>query len=130
MQLWWSLTLAGVILVLSGCGSAQEPQMRTDLSIEIATGFGSSHHRVTCDPSGGDAHDPSVLCGLLATHADVMLFPPPGESCVGGPSTYHIRVTGTYDGRSVDTEDVDACSGNLKAERYWLSQLDPPRTSR
>ena len=79
-----------------------------------------------CDPPSGDVHDPSVLRGLLATHADAMLSPGSGYECGGGPFTNRIRVVGTYDGRSVDTEAVYGCSGNPEAERYWLSQFDPP----
>jgi hypothetical protein len=114
-----------VVGALVGCGG--EP--KTDLSIQVANGFGDQQFRLTCNPEGGDVPRPKELCALLANNADVMLFKPRDRStCIGGVSTVHLRVVGEFDGRKVDATEIDACQGNGEAERLWRSQLPPPPT--
>jgi hypothetical protein len=70
---------------------------------------------------------PAELCRLLTANADVMLLRPKDSStCIGGVGTVHLRVRGTFGGRDVDAEEIDACQGNPEAERLWLSELPPP----
>jgi hypothetical protein len=113
-----ALMVAGAV----GCGG----KTKTNLSIEVANGFGEQQYRLTCHPEGGDVPRPKELCALLAENSDVMLLRPPDRStCIGGVGTVHLRAHGDFDGRKVDATEIDGCQGNVEAERLWLSQLPP-----
>jgi hypothetical protein len=121
-----AVLILGVPSALVGCGGGPD----TNLTIEVANGFGQQQYRLKCDPEGGDVPRPKELCALLADNADVMLFRAPHRStCIGGLSTVHLRVHGDFDTRKVDATEIDACQGNGEAERLWLSQLPPQLNS-
>jgi hypothetical protein len=112
-----------VASALVGCGERPD----TNLTIEVANGFGQQQYQLKCDPDSGDVPRPGDLCALLADNADVMLFRPPDRStCIGGLGTVHLRAHGDFDGRKIDATEIDGCQGNVEAERLWLSQLPPP----
>jgi hypothetical protein len=68
-----------------------------------------------------------VLGARVSAEADTILFTPENNNtCIGGPSTPQIRVTDTYRGREVATEETDGCEGNGVAERAWFSSLAVP----
>lgn len=55
-----------------------------------------------------------------------MLFRPmPTDTCVGGPSTPFIEVSGVWQGRAVKTE-VSSCYEEPVATALWLAQLPRP----
>jgi hypothetical protein len=120
----YSVALALLAALVAGCGGGAK---EANLSVEVENAFGQQHYRLTCEPAGGDVPRPSALCKLLTEKADVMLFRPKNDStCIGGLSTVHLRVQGRFDGRAVDAAEIDACQGNLEAERLWLSELPAP----
>lgn len=117
------LVLLALAIVIVGCGG----ERKTTLTIEVVNAWGKQHYRLTCDPAGGEVPRPRDLCLLLGKNAEVMLRN--GEdrsSCVGGMFTVHLRAEGVFDGRTIDATKIDACQGNLEAQRLWLSQLPPP----
>jgi hypothetical protein len=116
------------VAVASGCGGSADPSA-TELTIRIENAWGEKTYHLMCDPPGGDIHDATGLCDRIAANPDAILFTPADNStCVGGTSTPHIRVTGTYRGRAVATEETDLCEGNLVAQRAWsvLAIPQPP----
>ena len=115
--------LAVVVAAVAACGGTKG----TELSIEVVNGFGEQHYRLTCEPAGGDVPRATELCRLLADNADLMLFrPKDNKMCAGGLATIHLRVRGAFDGRGVHATEIDACEGNVEAERLWLSELPAP----
>jgi hypothetical protein len=117
------VALPVAVAALAACGGTEG----TELSIEVVNGFGEQHYRLTCEPAGGDVPQPTELCSLLADNADVMLFrPKDNKMCAGGLGTVHLHVRGAFDGRGVDATEIDACEGNVEAERLWLSELPAP----
>jgi hypothetical protein len=115
-----------VVIAAAGAGGCAD-ESSTELTIEVANGFGHRAYRFTCDPASGEVPDPEQLCKLLEANADVMLFPPETNSlCIGGFVTVHLRARGRFHGREVDATGIDACRQNAEAERLWLSQLSPP----
>jgi hypothetical protein len=117
------IVLPALTVALVGCGG----ERKTEMTIEVVNAWGKQHYRLTCDPPGGDVPRPRELCALLAEEAGVMLRNDEERStCAGGMSTVHLRARGVFDARSVDATDIDACQGNLEAQRLWLSQLPTP----
>lgn len=112
---------------VASCGGANNALKAANLRIHVENGAGQHDYRVTCEPAGGTVPRPAELCRLLAEHADVMLLVPPDRAtCAGGYQTIHLRVTGVFDGERMDAQEIDACQGNVEAERLWLSALPPP----
>lgn len=121
------VTVAALVAVaaVAGCSDSSG---ETVLSIHLENAYGVRNYTLTCDPPGGDVPSAEKMCKGLSRDADVILFTPPNKSlCAGGTFTIHVRVTGIYEGRTVDTEEADACQGNLKAERLWQSTLSIPQ---
>ena len=111
-------------LVLTSCSDSPGG---TNLAIHIENAYGVRDYVLTCDPPGGNVRDAEQLCEHLASDANTILFSPSHKStCVGGMSTVHVRITGTYQGRAVDTEEADACEGNVVAEQLWQNSLSIP----
>lgn len=89
--------------------------------------FGQQEYHLTCDPVDGDELLAEKLCTLLDDSPDVMLFGPTKRTCAGGIGTVHLQVRGEFNGQSTDTANgIDSCSGNVEAERLWLSGLPLP----
>jgi hypothetical protein len=121
---------AALLLVAAGVLAGCSGKPSTNLTIEVANGFGHQEFRLKCDPNGGDVPHPKDLCALLDARSDVMLLrPADGSTCAGGVGTVHLQAHGDFDGSKVDATEIDACQGNVEAERLWLSQLPPPTGS-
>ena len=121
------VTLAAVVAVAAVAGCS-ESSGKTVLSIHLENAYGVRNYTLTCDPPGGDVASAEKMCKRLSRDADVILFTPPNNNlCAGGTFTIHVRVTGIYEGRAVDTEEADACQGNVAAERLWRSTLSIPQ---
>jgi hypothetical protein len=116
-----------LVTVLAAALTGCRDDAGTDLAIEVTNGFGVQHYVLRCDPVRGDVPRPAELCRLLGAKTDLTLVRPRDNStCIGGVETVHLRVRGTFGGRDVDAEEIDACQGNPEAERLWLSELPPP----
>ena len=123
MRLLLIAATSTVALALAGCGSSGG----TELTIHIENAWGVKNYTLTCDPPGGDVPDATQMCERLSANAEKILFAPPNNRiCVGGMNTIHVRVTGRFEGRAVDTKEADACEGNSVAENLWQSSLVIP----
>jgi subtilisin inhibitor-like len=92
-----------------------------ELTVENASEQRS--YTLRCDPNGGSHPDADAACLTLERHHEIMLADlHPGQTCIGGISTLHIRVSGKYRGKVVNGRP-DACSGNLEGERLWMKDL-------
>ena len=124
MRLLLAAATSTVALAFAGCGGSSGG---TDLAIHIENAWGVKNYKLTCNPPGGNVPDAQRLCDGISANAERILFTPPNRNtCSGGMNTIHVRVTGTYAGRKVDTEEADACEGNVVAEQLWQSSLAIP----
>lgn len=113
-----------------GCAGTE----KTELTIRVGNFWGQQQYRLLCDPPVGDVDRPEALCDLIARNQDLMLRDAsPHVGCLGGLGTISLHVQGRFKGRRVD-DDVSSCSGNVEAEKLWLTELpappSPPRRRR
>ena len=120
---------AALTAALTGCGGSsdgvtvQDPGApvttsdtpaapRTDLTVTVEDGSGTTTWRLTCSPDGGDHPDPAGACEALARNGADALPPTPADrACTmiyGGPQK--ATISGVWRGEKVESS-VDRTNG-------------------
>jgi hypothetical protein len=117
------LPCAAVLTLALAGGGGCDAGKSTKFEIAVESGSEERSYTLFCHPHGGSHPEADAACLTLDRHHEVMLNDPhPGQTCIGGIGTVHIRVTRTFRGERVSAQP-DACSGKVEGERLWLKDL-------